>query len=269
MKTFITGLLFLSSSISFAMPDANSILTQARDRDDGASYSTQVTLKLYSSDGDLRERHLYMLQKDLPNQEERALMHFHSPADVRGVSFLIANYDESTAQPDDQWMYLPAFRKTRRLGSNDKRGSFMGSTFNYSDLDKIRVNDYQSTLLGEEEVLGRPTWVIERVAASQEVINKTGYHKTKVWIDKERDVVMQQHYYNAKGIVFKTQQSTVVEQVQGVWTIMTSEMVNLENGKRSEMIFSDVEYNVALDDKLVSKRSLKQGISPAKVPSLR
>lgn len=263
-----TVLLCLATTV-YAAPNADSILTEARDRDDGASYTTNVTLKLYSSDGDLRERHLYMLQKDMEDKEERAVMHFHSPADVRGVSFLIANYDEATAKLDDQWMYLPAFRKTRRLGSNDKQGSFMGSTFNYSDLDKIRVNDYHSQLVGDENVLGRDTWVIEREPVSQDVINKTGYHKTRLWVDKERDIVMQQHYYNAKGIVFKEQQSTHVEEIQGVWTIMKSEMRNLENGKRSEMIFKNVEYNVGLDDKLVNKQTLKRGINLAKVPSLK
>ena len=267
-KLIGTALLSLVTTIQ-AAPNADSILADVRDRDDGASYTTNVTLKLYSSDGDLRERHLYMLQKDMKDKEERAVMYFHSPADVRGVSFLIANYDEQTAKLDDQWMYLPAFRKTRRLGSNDKQGSFMGSTFNYSDLDKVRVNDYRSQLLGEENVLGRDTWVIEREPVSQDVINKTGYHKTRVWVDKERDIVMQQYYYNAKGIVFKEQQSTEVEEVQGVWTIMKSEMRNLESGKRSEMIFKDIEYNVNLDDKIVSKRTLKRGVNLAKVPSLK
>ena len=245
---------------------ADDILRASRDRNDGSSYATNIILRLIGSNSKVRERNLYMLQKDMANQEERAFMSFHSPADVRGVSFLISNYSEMQNKADDQWMYLPAFRKTRRIGSTDKRGSFMGSTFNYSDLDKIRVSDYKNTLIGKDKVLGRDAWLIERIPVDQNVVNKTSYHKTRVWIDMERKIVLQQHYYNAKDIVFKTQESIEVAQVQGIWTIMKSLTKNLDSNKSSEMVFTDIVYNVDIRDKQISQKALKKGIRSSDMP---
>jgi hypothetical protein len=247
-------------------PTANDILISSRDRNDGVSYTSDVILRLIGKNEAVRDRHFYMLQKDIGESEERALMHFHKPADVRGVSFLIINHGENKNKADDQWMFLPAFRKTRRIGSNDKRGSFMGAEFNYSDLDKIRVFDYSNTLLGEDEVLGEAAWLIERIPVDQQVINKTGYHKVQMWISKQKEVILQQHYYNAKGVVFKTQHSTETEKVQNIWTIMKSHVENIENQKSSKMIFTDIVYNVAVEDKHVSKRTLKESMKASDIP---
>jgi len=265
--TMLPLMILASVSSSQTSPTADDILKISRDRDDGNSYASNVTLSLIGKSGSVRDRHFYMFQKDLDQNEERALMHFHEPADVRGVSFLIINYGEDQSKADDQWMFLPAFRKTRRIGSNDKRGDFMGAVFNYSDLDKIRVFDYENTLLGEEEVLGQSAWLIERIPVSQDVINKTGYYKTKMWVAKESKLVLQQHYYNAKGVVFKTQQSTQIEKVQGIWTIIESRAEDLESEKSSIMTFSDIVYNVDVSDDRISKRSLKKTIRASDMPT--
>jgi hypothetical protein len=89
-------------------------------------------------------------------------------------------------------MYLPAFRKVRRISGQDKRGAFMGATYAILILDKLRVKDYHSTLEGEEKVNGRDSWKIERIPVSQDVINKNGYNRTLLWVDKERDIVLKQ-----------------------------------------------------------------------------
>nr|WP_243448558.1 outer membrane lipoprotein-sorting protein [Candidatus Thiosymbion oneisti] len=142
------------------------------------------------------------MQRDFPG-EDRLTLYFTAPADVRGVAFQSINYDEDTGTEDDQWMYLPAFRQVRRIATTDKRGSFMGSEFSYYDLDKLRVHDYRQRLTGEEKVLGRRCWVIERIPKGERIIAKTGYHKTRVWVDKEVHVVLRQTYYDAKDVLFK------------------------------------------------------------------
>ena len=75
----------------------------------------------------------------------------------------------------------------------------MGSVFNYFDLSKVRVDDFNNSFLREANVMGRDTWLIERTPVSQDVINKTGYHKVKVWVDQERELALQQHYFNERG----------------------------------------------------------------------
>lgn len=247
--------------------NAQQILQQVRDRDDGSSYATNADLVLIDSAGNERVRKMRMLQQDQANNEERSVMHFYAPAAVRGVSFLTASYEEATAQGDDQWMYLPAFRKVRRIGSNDKRGAFMGSTFNYYDMDKLRVTDYQSKVIGEQIIDGRPCWQIERTPVSQAIIAKTGYHKLVIWVDKERDLIMQQDYFDAKGVRFKQLKTLTLEQVQGIWTVMKTQMTNFDNGRSSQVVYSDVEYSIEIDTKQFNRGALKRALSAKDVPA--
>ncbi|MGR5063611.1 outer membrane lipoprotein-sorting protein [Photobacterium sp. DNB22_13_2] len=264
MKKGIVAALLFSSFLSYASPDADSILTAVRDRDDGQSYVSDVELNLINSDGNVRARNMYMLQKDT-NDKEMTYIYFYDSVDVRGVSFLMYTYQEQTGSADDQWLYLPAFRKIRRIGSNDKRGSFMGSTFSYYDLDKIRVGDYQSTVVGEETIDGRDTWVIEQIPSSQEVINKTGYYKVTRWVDKEREIFVRSDYFDAKDVLFKRQEAIEVEAIQGIWTVTNAKTSNFVNNTSSEMIFNKLEYNVGLDNKKFSKRALKNGLKISSV----
>lgn len=259
-KLILMFALLCSTTFVFAAntDDVTTILTKVRDRYDGKDYISDVTLKIYDNNN-YQEKKMYMFQKDYDNKEMTSLF-FIAPADVRNVSFLIVNYNETLKKDDDQWMYLPAFRKIRRISGQDKRGSFMGSTFNYSDLDKIRINDFISVIVGEENIMGRNAWKIERSPVSQEIINKNGYNNTIIWVDKDTYLVIKQDYFDAKGVKFKELIVEDIQLQQNIWTIMRSKMKNIENGKFSEMLFNSIKYNVGLDDKYLSQNILKTGI---------
>jgi outer membrane lipoprotein-sorting protein len=265
---FVLALLCSTTSV-FATNNDNvtTILTKVRDRYDGKDYISDVTLRIYDNNK-YQDKKMYMFQKDYDDKEMTSLF-FFAPADVRNVSFLIMNYNESLAKDDDQWMYLPAFRKIRRISGQDKRGSFMGSTYNYSDLDKIRVKDFKSVLVGEEKIMGRDTWKIERTPVSQEVINKNGYNNTIVWVDKNTYLVVKQVFFDAKGVKFKELLAEDIQLQQNIWTIMRSKMTNLENGKVSEMHFNSIKYNVGVDDRYLSQNILKTGIKESDVSQLK
>lgn len=258
MKHKILSLFLMYTASVFADTQADTILNKVRDRYDGEDYVTQVTLRIKDR-GIIQDKEMYMLQKDFDDRE-MVSMFFNAPADVRNVSFLVANYNENLAYDDEQWMYLPAFRKVRRISGQDKRGAFMGSAYSYSDLDKLRVKDYNSIILREEKLEERDTWIIERSAISQDVINKNGYNKTILWIDKERYLILKQDYYNLKDVKFKTINVTDVQLIQDIWTIMHSVMENFENGKESEMIFHRIKYNSGVADDFFTQNLLKKGI---------
>ena len=253
---------------AIANTSADSILSKVRDREDGRDYICDVKLKTYFKGGNTRIRESYMLQKDLEGKEISTIF-FYAPADVRNVAFQTISYKENMDKNDDQRIYFPAFRKIRRISTEDKRGSFMGSMFSYIDLDKVRVSDYKSRLISEEIFDKRPVWIIERIPESQDVINKTGYYKSKVWVDRERMIILRQQYFDAKGVIFKEQVSTDVKKVQDIWTVMTSEMLNHDNGTRSEMIFSNMKYNVGIGNKYFTRRALKTGYSKSDISQLR
>ena len=251
-----------------AAMSADDILSQVRNRPDGADTYANASLVLIEKNGSKRVRDLLFLQKDY-GKDDKLTLSFTSPADVKGVVLQSINYDEVAQKEDDQWMYLPAFRQIRRIAATDKRGSFMGSQFSYIDLDKLRVSDYQQTLLGEENVDGRDCYLIERTPASLEVINRTGYHKVNLWVDKATLVVVKQVYFDAKGIPFKQFIAQKMEQVQDIWTVTHSEMRDLVNGRSSELIFSNVRYDIGLNDILFQHNIMKTGVKNGNLPQVR
>jgi outer membrane lipoprotein-sorting protein len=177
--------------------------------------------------------------------------------------------DEADGRPDEQWIYLPAFRQVRRIAANDKRGAFMGSQFAYIDLDRLRVSDYRQTLVGEEKVLGRDCHVIERLPASSEVTSRTGYHKLRTWVDKETFILLRQAYGDAGGLLFKQYDALRVERIQDIWTVMEGVMTDKVSGRQSTLVFSNVRYNLGLADSLFQQDILRTGISHASLPALR
>lgn len=274
-KTLLTAALLAGAGIAAAAgtappaaPNADTLMRAVRARNDGRDVYSDVKLVLVDERGGRRVRELRYLQKDY-GADEKLTLYFTTPNDVRGVGFQSFTYDERAGRSDDQWIYLPAFRQVRRIASADKRGSFMGSEFSYIDLEKLRVTDYRQRTTGEATVLGRACWIVERTPINDEVIARTGYHKTVVWVDKATNVVLKQTYYDAKGILFKQMDVARVEQVGGIWTVMQSDMHDRLSNKRSSLVFSNVRYDVGLADKLFAQSILKTGVSDADLPAVR
>jgi len=260
-------LMGLYSSCSFASMDATQVLNESRDRYDGVDFVSNVTLTTQIKDKIVSERKMYMLQKDI-DDDEMTIFSVQYPVDLRNVGFLVKSHKESTYKEDLQWLYLPAFRKVRRISPKDKRGAFMGSEFSYFDLDKLRVSDFESKILEREKIFGRDAWKIERKPVSQDVINKSGYYKVVLWIDVERDIILQQDYYDAKDILFKRQKSMAVEKIQDIWTITHTTMENFIEKKISNIFYAETQYNLGMNENLFRKSKLKRGIIHSDVPSL-
>ena len=260
--------MLLHCSFAMATMDADSVLKDVRERYDGEDYLSVVTLSTYSKDDLANERKFYMLQKDV-DKDELMVLAIKAPADVRNVSFLMRSFDEVNAQEDEQWMYLPAFRKVRRISAKDKRGAFMGSEYSYYDLDKIRVTDFNSKVIKEEVFNDIDSYVIERTPKNQDVINKSGYYKLLTWVDKKRNIIVKQQYFDAKGILFKQLEINKIEKIQDIWTITKSTMHNYVENKHSVFLFHQTLYNQGLSNSLFKKSKLKRGIKDNDVATLQ
>lgn len=247
-------------------PDADEIMRQVRDRDDGRSFISQVSLVLHDKKGNTRTREFLYLQKDYADSD-KFTMFFSAPADVRDVAFLIENPKEAQGKEDSQWMYLPVSRQIRRISTSDKRGAFMGSEYSYADLDKVRVKDYRQKILGEETVLGRPCYVVEREPSGPEILTKTGYSKLKIWVDKRNHLVMRQDFFDVKGVLTKQMRTQSVATIDGIDSIMLSETEHFVDGTRSEMRFNQLKYNVNLDDSLFTQAVIRRGLKAADLPA--
>ena len=247
-------------------PYADDIMRQVRDRNDGRSFISQVSLVLHDKNGNTRTREFLYLQKDYASSD-KFTMFFSTPSDVRDVAFHIENPREALGKEDRQWMYLPISRQIRRISTSDKRGAFMGSEYSYADLDKVRVKDYRQKVIGEETVLGRPCYVVEREPVSPEILTKTGYNKLKVWVDKQNYLVMRQDFFDIKGVLIKQMRTQSVATLDSIDSIMLSETEHFIDGTRSEMRFNQLKYNVDLDDALFTQAVIRRGLKAGDLPA--
>ncbi|MDH5737857.1 MAG: outer membrane lipoprotein-sorting protein, partial [Gammaproteobacteria bacterium] len=182
------GLLQLSLSVNADEPRARAIMQKVDEREDGDNRVADMEMVLIDREGHERVRRMRQFTKDR-DKDTLSLIYFQYPADVRDTGFLTWDYDESE-KDDDQWLYLPALGKTKRIAASDKSGSFMGSDLNYSDMIKRELADYDYRLMKEDSVGDQPVWVIEALPRRQDVIEETGYSKSVVFVRQDIHMVV-------------------------------------------------------------------------------
>ena len=252
--------LCLSFSALSAM-DARQIMQQVNDRDDGDNSSADLTMTLIDKNGSERRRRIRSFNKDKGADRQR-IMFFQSPADVKDTAFLTYDFDDPELD-DDQWLYLPALNKTKRIASSDKSGAFMGSDFNYSDMTRRNLNAYDFRILKQDEVRNRRAWLIEALPKEREEMEETGYKKSLVFVDQESFVVVRAVHWTLNGNQLKYQDVPGLEKIEGIWTITRMTMTTKKAKTRlhqTELIFRNTRYNQDLPEDMFSVRRLEKGL---------
>ncbi len=246
---------------AFAAMSARGIMQAVDDRDDGDNRVADMKMVLIDKNGDTRVRTIRSYDKDKGEDKQR-IMFFISPADVEDTAFLTYDYD-AYEKDDDQWLYLPALRKTKRIASSDKSGSFMGSDFNYSDMTRKNLDAYGFKILKEDEVRGDKVWLIEALPRSREEIEESGYEKSVLFVRQDNFVVVRAVHWVNEGNKLKYLDVGRLEQVDGVWTILEMSMTT-KKGKttlhKTELSFDNVHYNQDLSEQMFTIRRLEKGL---------
>ncbi|MEW6366562.1 MAG: outer membrane lipoprotein-sorting protein [Acidobacteriota bacterium] len=216
----------------------------------GESLRARVKMTLSSADVKQRIRELVMLRLNMPLAgEQRYFMYFHSPGDVRGMSFLVYKYP---AKEDDRWLFIPALSLVQRVAARDAGSSFVGSDFTYEDVSGRDLEADEHKLLREEDHKGKPCFVIESVAKGA-----ASYKKRISWIDKSSYLPLREEYSDVQGKVFKEFTAGEIREVEGIPTMMTRTMKSLKTGHQTLVEFSDVRYRLALKPDDFGERSLR------------
>jgi hypothetical protein len=241
-------------------PKAREIMTRVDEREDGDNQTSNLQMILIDKRGKERKRNLRSFAKD-KGEDNFSMMFFLSPADVEDTGFLTYDYDDAE-RDDDQWLYLPALKKTKRIASSDKSGSFMGSDFSYADMTDRPLENYEYELIQESEVDGHPVWVIQSTPIDEDEIDETGYTKSIQFVRKDNDVVVQSKIWVKKGKRNKYLKVQELEQIDGIWipTVMT---MTTKKGKqtlhKTILRTSDIKFNQDLDFDSFSVRGLETG----------
>ncbi len=183
---------------------------------------------------------------------DKSLIEFISPADVKGTKLLTY---EHIGGDDDQWLYLPALKRVKRIASSNKSGSFMGSEFSYEDISNPNYKKFSYPgNLSEESFKGKVCYKGVRIPKYA----NSGYTKEISWIDKKNFLVQKVEYFDRKSELLKTAVFSEYKKLNGVWRTGKIVMTNHQSGKKTILEWRDDKVNVGLSDKDFTKRVLKR-----------
>ena len=234
------------------------VMQRVDNRDDGDDLTQKIYQKLIDRRGGERERFIIAFRKD-EGRDSKSISYFLEPANIRDTALLTWDYD-GTARDDDQWLYLPALKKVRRISAADRGDYFMGTDFTFEDTKQTpELDDYNWTWLGTQHVDDIDCWVIQGEPKTEALKKDLGYSKTVSYVRKDTDMAVRIDYWDRKGQELKHFRVLEMKQVQGIWTALKMEMRNVQTGHRTEMEFSEHQYNTGLSDNSFSERMLKRG----------
>lgn len=242
----------LSGHKAFAQVSGKEIMEKVYHNPSGDDVQGRLTMTLINRQGESRVRNLQQYTKDYGDVEKK-VMFFLSPADVKGTSFMSWSYTDGS--DDDQWIYLPALKRIRRISSDGKGDYFMGSDFTYDDLGERHPDEDDHKLTGEETIDGKECWVIESTPKDQDYM----YSRTITWVMKDNYLGLKREFYDDRGRHLKTLTIKDYDQIDGFWTILETEMKNVQRDHTTHMKFSDVKINQGIPDRMFTERNMMLG----------
>lgn len=211
-----------------------------------------LTMTLTNNRGEQRVRTLKQFIKD-DGKMEKKIMFFVAPADVKNTSFM--NWSYTDGRSDDQWIYLPALKRTKRISSDGKSDNFMGSDFTYDDLGDRHPNQDNHKLLREETIEGKDCYVVESTPKEDDYM----YSKTITWVMKDNYLGLKREFYDDREKLLKVLTIKKYDKVDGFWTILETEMHNVQKDHRTNMKFTDVQKNKGISNSKFTERSMTLG----------
>lgn len=242
-------------------PDPRWIMEQVDARDDGDNQTADLKMTLIDQNGNERVRTIKLFSKD-KGKDALRMQFFLSPADVKDTGFLTYDYYGGEID-DDQWLYLPDLRKTKRIATSDKSSSFMGSDFSYADMTRRVLDEWNYKLLKEDEVAGQKVWLVEAVPVSKKVEDRYGYKKSIVYVRQDNFMVIRAIHVLKSGNKIKYMEAKKIEQIDGVWVAVETWMKTTRKKRtlhRTVLTMDNVKYNQDLEEVFFSVRQLEKGI---------
>jgi outer membrane lipoprotein-sorting protein len=230
------------------------IALEADRRDTGFNdYTAELQMILKNKHGKESVRKMRMKVLEVEGDGDKSLTVFDNPRDVKGTAFL--NFTHKVGD-DDQWLYLPALKRVKRISSRNKSGSFMGSEFAYEDISSQEVEKYTYKWIRDEIYEGQPCFVVDHYPVDKK---NSGYTRQLTWVDKKEYRTLRIEFYDKKHSHLKTLTFAGYNIYLGkYWYADTLYMINHQNGKSTTLEFSNYTFRTGLKPTDFNKNSLKR-----------
>lgn len=238
--------------VSEAITDVNIIVNKANivAYYQGKDGKAKVNMTITDSKGQQRNREFIILRSDVNDGgDQKYFVYFIKPVDVRKMVYLVHKH-AAQDKDDDRWLYLPALDLVKRIAASDKRTSFVGSDFLYEDVSGRNLADDTHQLVKTTD----EHYIVRNVPKKAETVEFNYYD---VWICRRNFVPMKMEFYNKNDKLYRVIESEKVETIQNYPTVVKSVVKNLDTGGETEMEFSEVKYDINLED-IFTERYLRR-----------
>lgn len=243
--------LMLVAGVAFGEDlDGKQIVEKMRDRGNSETTLMQVEMIITDKHGDQRVRQIINRMKDDP-AGDKTVVTFLKPDDVKGTKFLVVQKKQGD---DEQFLYMPALKKVRRISAKQKSGSFMGTDFSYSDLQSYDPDKGTHTKLGEMNLDGQDCYQVQTVPNNPEDYD---YSKIVYYVRKDNFIPIKGEFFDKRGELLKVLTVTKLEKdAAGEWVVRDTTMKNVQKGSSTRMIIRQHKTNIKIDDQFFTDRFL-------------
>jgi len=263
LNKIVLGLVI--SSIALMAQSGLDIMKKVEARDKGNNTVSNMKMILIDKNGSKRVRDMKSFSKEI-GDVSKSMIFFTAPSDVNNTAFLTYDYNDDE-KDDDQWLYLPALNKIKRIPASDKDSSFMGSDFTYFDMTEPNLNDFNFKLLKESVVKRKSgkqkVWIIQITPKTKEVLDETGYKRSIAYVRQDNYMITRAKYYLKKAGRVKYMDVKKVANIDGIDTNMITTMTT-KKGKRvlhkTILINTDVKMNQNLKESMFVTKTLEKGL---------
>ncbi len=187
--------------------------------------------------------------------DDKLLVRFVAPADIKGTGLLTIERGED----EDQWLFLPALRKTRRIASGSKSERFAGTDFTYEDMRTEELSQNAYKLLRSEELLGQACWVVEAQPSSEKRKKESAYARRVIWVRKDHYLPIRVEFWDDRDRKVKRLDNGDWREVEGKWRFHKAIMEDFVRGSQTLMRYSERDIAPGLEDRLFTKGELERG----------
>jgi len=259
-----TGLLYQQDAQAAdspsGLPDANWVVEQINAVEEGRQSSSRLSMTLIDRRGKVRQRETISFRQYV-GEEKQTVLYYLSPRNVKNTAFLIHDFPE-VERDDDQWLYLPALRKARRISASDRGDYFLGTDFTYEDIKKegkFEIADFSFKTLAKETLNGVDTIKLEAQPIDKKTARELGYGRQEIWVDTSNWIILKSEYWDIKLNPLKTLSVSDIRKIEGIWSRHNLKMTNHKTGHSSEFIFSDISYNKSIKNSVFTRQALSRG----------
>jgi outer membrane lipoprotein-sorting protein len=256
MKNMIIGfltMLVLFSGNTIQGQEAKEIAYKVYNRNAPKNGESDMAMVLINKKGGERVRNLHQYFIDL-GEVEKQIMFFKSPADVKNTSFMNWSYEDAT-RSDDQWLYLPALKKVKRISNSSKDNDFMGSDFTYEDMEKRSPERDNHEFVRNETFNGEAVWVVQAMPKAEEQ-----YSKKVAWISQEKSIPLKVEFYDEDEALLKTLTIEEVKQINGYWIVAKQVMKNIQNKHQTVIALSNIQVENGTTEGKFTQREMQRGL---------